>query len=97
MSKKELIDHVPNDIVLRNKMQKNIVEYRDALLEIESQKDLIKSILEGVEESIGIKKAIFKQHGDLSFDIKYNEKKKTKKIEDDAELLAEHLTHFTGE
>jgi len=85
----DLVKVLPSDTNERKRIAKSIQEYVDAKVQMESFKELMSGIVDTEKTDHGIDGPTFKAWAELAFDQQYNESKKTAKIEESAEKLAE--------
>lgn len=75
-------------------VKNNINELVDAMLRIESEKELQKTIYETALEKYGVDKTWLKEQATLRYDTLYNESKKANAIKEKAEQLEIFETMF---
>lgn len=82
------ITTLPSDQAERKRLKGVVQELVDAQVQLDSAKDLIKSILE-VEKEKGYDTGFIKKLAELSYDYEYGEKRKIEAIELNAERITE--------
>ncbi len=78
---------LPNDNESRKNILSQVDTIVDAMLQIDSAKDVIKDSKTYVKDTYGVCGTYVNSIAQIKYDIEYNERKKAKKIEADKELL----------
>jgi dTDP-D-glucose 4,6-dehydratase len=83
----KFLKELPNDNESRKNILSQVDTIVDAMLQIDSAKDLIKDSKTYVQDKYGVDGGYVNNIAQIKYDIEYNERKKAEKIEADKELL----------
>jgi len=83
----KFLKELPNDNESRKNIMAQVDTIVDAMLQIDSAKDVIKDSKTYVQDKYGVDGGYVNSIAQIKYDIEYNERKKAEKIEADKELL----------
>jgi len=83
----KFLKELPNDNESRKNIMSQVDTIVDAMLQIDSAKDVIKDSKTYVQDKYGVDGGYVNSIAQIKYDIEYNERKKAEKIEADKELL----------
>jgi dTDP-D-glucose 4,6-dehydratase len=81
------LKELPNDNESRKNIMAQVDTIVDAMLQIDSAKDVIKDSKTYVQDKYGVDGGYVNSIAQIKYDIEYNERKRADKIEADKELL----------
>jgi dTDP-D-glucose 4,6-dehydratase len=81
------LKELPNDNESRKNIMAQVDTIVDAMLQIDSAKDVIKDSKTYVQDKYGVDGGYVNSIAQIKYDIEYNERKRAEKIEADKELL----------
>lgn len=94
MSKKELIECMPESKDAQKAIVSAVNEIVDSMIRVQSEKELIGTIKETTEEKYSVSGKYVESLAKLRYDKLYNDSKAIKKILTDNERLEEFNTHI---
>jgi dTDP-D-glucose 4,6-dehydratase len=83
----KFLKELPSDSESRKAILSQVDTIVDAMLQIDSAKDVIKDSKMYVQDKYGVDGGYVNSIAQIKYDIEYNERKKAEKIEADKELL----------
>jgi dTDP-D-glucose 4,6-dehydratase len=83
----KFLKELPSDNESRKNIMAQVDTIVDAMLQIDSAKDVIKDSKTYVQDKFGVDGGYVNSIAQIKYDIEYNERKKAEKIEADKELL----------
>ena len=83
----KFLKELPSDNESRKNIMSQVDTIVDAMLQIDSAKDVIKDSKAYVQDKYGVDGGYVNSIAQIKYDLEYNERKKAEKIEADKELL----------